>query len=70
MALDGVSGQQHAPATYTPGKDPVPIEQEAGWAPEPLWTGGPQDRSARVENLVPTGIRSRTVQRVVSRYTD
>jgi len=32
--------------------------------------GGPQGRSERVENLVPTGIRSRTVQTVVSRYTD
>jgi len=34
----------------TPGKDPVPILQEAGWAPGPVWTGA--------ENLVPTGIRS------------
>jgi len=32
--------------------------------------GGPQDRSGRAENLVPTGIRSRPVQPVVSRYTD
>jgi len=32
--------------------------------------GGPQGRSGRAENLVPTGIRSRTVQSVVSRYTD
>jgi len=31
---------------------------------------GPQGRSGRTENLVPTGIRSRTVQPVVSRYTD
>ena len=31
--------------------------------------GGPQVRSGRAENLVPTGIRSRTVQPVVSRYT-
>ena len=23
-----------------PGKDPVPIVQEAGWAPGPVWTGG------------------------------
>jgi len=29
---------------------------------------GPQGRSGQVENLVPTGIRSRTVQPVVSRY--
>ena len=26
--------------TLPPGKDPVPIEQEAGWAPGPLWPGG------------------------------
>ena len=46
---------------FTLGKDPVPILQEAGWAP---------GRFGRAENLVPTGIRSRTVQHVVSRYTD
>ena len=34
----------------TPGKDPVPIVQEAWWAPGPVWTG--------VENLAPTGIQS------------
>jgi len=32
---------------FTPGKDPVPIVQEAGWAPGPVWTGA--------ENLTPTG---------------
>jgi len=35
---------------FTPGKDSVPIVQEAGWAPGPVWTGA--------ENLAPTGIRS------------
>ena len=25
---------------FTPVKDPVPILQEAGWAPGPVWTGG------------------------------
>jgi len=25
---------------FTPAKDPVPILQEAGWAPGPVWTGG------------------------------
>jgi len=25
---------------FTPGKDPVPILQEAGWARGPVWTGG------------------------------
>jgi hypothetical protein len=24
---------------FTPGKDPVPIVQDAGWAPGPVWTG-------------------------------
>ena len=38
------------PGRFTPGKDPVPIVQEAGWASKPVWTG--------VENLAPTGIRS------------
>jgi len=46
---------------FTPRKDPVPILQKVG---------GPQGRSGQAENLVPTGIRSRTVQPLVSRYTD
>jgi hypothetical protein len=35
-----VSGQHHATdALYPRGKDPtVPIVQETGWAPEPVWT--------------------------------
>jgi len=32
--------------------------------------GGPQGRSGRAVNLVPTGIRSRIVQPVVSPYTN
>ena len=48
-------------STLSPGKDPVPIERQAG---------GPQCRSGRAENLVHPGIRSRTVQPVVIRYTD
>jgi hypothetical protein len=47
---------------FTPGKDPVPIVQEAGWAPEPVWTGA--------ENLAPPGFDPRTVHPVASRYTD
>jgi len=35
-----VGGQPHAPAASTPGNDPVPTVQEAGWAPGPVWTGG------------------------------
>jgi hypothetical protein len=26
------------PGRFIPGKDPVPIVQEAGWAPGPVWT--------------------------------
>ena len=46
----GVGGQHHAPGRFTPGKDPVPIVQEAGLAPGTVWNGA--------ENLAPTGIRS------------
>jgi len=46
---------------FTPGKDSVPILQEAGWAPGPVWTGGKSR---------PHGIRSRTIKPVVSRCTD
>jgi hypothetical protein len=38
--LMGVNGQRHAPgrALATGKGPPVPIVQEAGWAPEPVWT--------------------------------
>ena len=35
---------------FTPGKDPVPILQEAGWALGPVWTGA--------ENRASTGLQS------------
>jgi len=38
------------PGPFYPRKDPVPIVQEAGWAPGPVWTSA--------GNLTPTGIRS------------
>jgi hypothetical protein len=47
---------------FTPGKDLVPIVQEAGWAPGTVWTGA--------ENLAPTEFDPRTVQAVASRYND
>jgi hypothetical protein len=61
-ALEEVCGQHHAPAAFTPGKDPVPIVQEVGWALEPVWMGA--------ENLAPPGFDLRTFQPVTSRYTD
>jgi hypothetical protein len=38
---------------FNPGKDPVPIVQEAGWAPGPVWTDA--------ENLAPPGFDPWTV---------
>jgi hypothetical protein len=34
-----VDDQFHAPADLSPGKDPAPTVQEAGWATQPVWTG-------------------------------
>jgi len=62
VALEGVSGQQHAPAALYPRERPG-THFTGDWV-------GPQGQSGLAENLVPTGIRSRTVQPVVSRYTD
>ena len=45
-----LDGQRHASAVYARESDPVPIVQEAGWAPRPVWT--------RAEKLAPIGIRS------------
>jgi hypothetical protein len=49
-----------------PGKEtPVPIGQEAGWTPEPIWTQRlEEESSASVGDLTPV------VQSVVSHYTD
>ena len=82
---------------FTPGKDPVPILQEAGWAPgDGLvgkmysftfsltsalvkrpgthciagWVGPRPGLDGCGKSRPSTGIRSRTVQPVVSRYTD
>jgi hypothetical protein len=43
-------------------KDPVPVAQNALWAPRSVWKGA--------ENLAPTGIRSLDIQPVASRYND
>jgi hypothetical protein len=36
LTLEGVGGQRHAPAAFTPGKEPEPIVQEAGRVPGPV----------------------------------
>ena len=58
----GVTDQHHVPAALLPGKDRVPIVQEAGWN---------QSRSGRVRQISPPpGFDPLTVQPVTSRYTD
>ena len=52
---------------FTPGKDTVPILQEAGWAPGPVWTRGKShphrdsipDRLARSQSLYRLSYRAR-----------
>ena len=60
-ALEGGEWSAARPGrALPPGKTRYPLYRRLG---------GPQGRSGRAENLVPTGIRSRTVQPVVRRYT-
>jgi len=71
------SGQQHALAALTPGKDTVPILQEAGWAPGPVWTGGKSrphrdsipDRPARSHSLYRLSYPAHNHQDVYCIYT-
>jgi hypothetical protein len=46
--LEGGGWSASRPVRFTPGKDPLPIVQEVGWAPGPVWTCA--------KNLAPTGI--------------
>jgi len=54
---------------FTPGKDPIPILQEAGWVPGPVWMGGifrPHrdsipDRPARNQSLYRLSYRPTTI---------
>ena len=62
VALEGGEWSTARPSRSLPlGKTRYPLYRKLG---------GPQGRSWRAENLVPTGNRSRTVQPVLSRYTD
>jgi hypothetical protein len=65
----GVSGQRHAPAALLPpGKGPpVPIVQEAGWAPEPVWT---QVRGKILCLCRGSNLDRPVVQPVARHYTD
>ena len=62
-ALEGGEWSAARPGrNLTPGKDPVPILQEAGWASGPVWTDGISrphrdsipDRPARSSVAIPT----------------
>jgi hypothetical protein len=53
-ALGGGGWLTPGPCRLTPGNNPVPIVQEAGCAPGPVWTG--------VENIASTGSRAPAVQ--------
>ena len=61
-ALEGGEWSAACPShTSPPGKTRYPFNRRLG---------GPQGRSGWAENLVPTGIQSRTTQPVVSRYNE
>jgi hypothetical protein len=51
----GECSEAHAGRTLPPGKTQYPFSRRMG---------GPQGWSGKVDNLVPTGLRSRTVQPV------
>jgi hypothetical protein len=61
----GVSGQRYAPAALLPpGKESlVPMVQEAGWAPKPVWTQRSEKKS-----FTPAGDRP-VVRPLVRHYT-
>jgi hypothetical protein len=61
-ALDGGEWSASRPGRALP---PVPIEQEAWWAPEPVWTQRLEEKSS-----ASVGVRTPAVQSVVSHYTD
>jgi hypothetical protein len=65
----GVSGKRHVPAALNPrGKDPVPIGQEAGWAPEPVWIQRLEEKSFRL--CRGSNLDRPVVQPVSRHYTD
>jgi hypothetical protein len=62
----GMSGQCHAPAALYPReKEPVPIVEEAGWIPEPVWRQRLEEKS-----LVSAGDRTPVVRSAARQYGD
>jgi hypothetical protein len=66
-ALDGGEWSASRPGrALPPGKEHlVPIGQEAGWAPEPVWTQKLEEKSS-----ASVGDRTPVVQSVVGHYTE
>ena len=57
---------------FTPGKDPVPILQEAGWAPGPVWIYIYIyiyiKRIQTVKNTIPTCVFGNYIERRISKF--
>jgi hypothetical protein len=66
-ALEGGEWSASRPGrALPPGKEPpVPIVQEAGWAPEAVWKQRLEEKSS-----VPVGDRTPVAQSVVRHYSD
>ena len=62
--------------TLPPGKEPVPIVQEAGWAARPVWKGGKSrphkdsipDRPARSQLLYRLSYRAQIMNIITALY--
>jgi hypothetical protein len=46
---------------FTPEKDPVPIVQDAGWAPGPVWTGAEKSRPPHRDSIPDHPARSQSL---------
>jgi hypothetical protein len=69
-ALDGGEWSASRPGrALAPGKvPPVPIVQEAGWTPEPVWTQRVEEKSFRL--CQGSNLNRPVVQSVVRHYAD
>jgi hypothetical protein len=67
LALDGGEWSASHPGSVLPWeKDPpIPTEQEAGWAPEPVWMQRLEEKSS-----ASVGDQTPVIQSIVRHYTD
>jgi len=76
-ALEGSEWSAARLGRTTPGKDPIPILQEAGWAPGPVWTVGKSrphwdsipDRPAHSQSLYRPSYPTHTDKTNKNKYT-